>query len=55
LSAVPLVFVALVVALFLKEKPLGTRDAQPQAGQPATAQAGAQGDAQPASESVRVS
>jgi EmrB/QacA subfamily drug resistance transporter len=31
LSAVPLVFIALVVALFLKEKPLATRDNAPEA------------------------
>jgi len=35
LSAVPLVLVALVVAFFLKEKPLATRDSGPQ---PATAE-----------------
>jgi hypothetical protein len=33
LSAVPLVFIALVVALFLKEKPLATRDSAPQASE----------------------
>jgi MFS family permease len=33
LSAVPLVFVALVVALFLKEKPLATRDSASQAAE----------------------
>jgi hypothetical protein len=31
LSAVPLVAVALVVAFFLKEKPLGTREVPPSA------------------------
>ena len=34
LTAVPLVAIALVVALFLKEKPLAERDAQPPAERP---------------------
>jgi hypothetical protein len=34
LSAVPLVFIALVVALFLKEKPLATRESAGQAPEP---------------------